>query len=66
MNPPHAPTAATPCPKCATAMTHVAMTRHPLMPNMRRNTFVCYSCNQTRSYMLPAAHSDKEPATRRA
>jgi hypothetical protein len=22
---------------------------------MQRNTFVCYICNQTRTYMLPAA-----------
>jgi hypothetical protein len=24
------------------------------VPHMQRNTFVCYGCNQTRTYMLPA------------
>jgi hypothetical protein len=35
-------------------MTHVAVTPHPVVPQMQRNTFVCYGCNQTRTYMLPA------------
>lgn len=43
------------CPKCRTAMVHVAVTPHPVVPSMQRNTFVCYACNQTRTYMLPAA-----------
>jgi hypothetical protein len=47
--------AVTPCPTCASAMTHVAITPHPVMPRMQRHTFVCYSCNQTRTYMLPMA-----------
>jgi len=42
------------CPKCRGAMTHVAVTPHPVVPHMQRNTFVCYPCNQTRTYMLPA------------
>jgi hypothetical protein len=42
------------CPKCRGAMTHVAVTPHPVVPHMQRNTFVCYGCNQTRTYMLPA------------
>jgi hypothetical protein len=45
----------TPCPKCRSAMRDVAVTPHPLIPQMRRHTFVCYTCNQTRTYMLPAA-----------
>jgi hypothetical protein len=24
-----------------------------MVPGMQRNTFVCYACNQTRTYMLP-------------
>jgi hypothetical protein len=36
-------------------MTHVAVTPHPVAPGMQRNTFVCHNCNQTRTYMLPAA-----------
>ena len=43
------------CPKCRTVMIHVAVTPHPVVTNMHRNTFVCYGCNQTRTYMLPAA-----------
>jgi hypothetical protein len=41
------------CPKCRTPMVHVAMTPHPVVRTMQRNTFVCYSCRQTRTYMLP-------------
>jgi hypothetical protein len=44
----------TPCPKCRSDMVDVAITPHPLIPQMRRHTFVCYTCNQTRTYMLPA------------
>jgi hypothetical protein len=42
------------CPKCRTAMVHVSVTPHPVVPNMQRTTFVCYTCNQTRTYVLPA------------
>jgi hypothetical protein len=34
-------------------MVHVAVTPHPVVRNMMRNTFVCYSCKRTRTYMLP-------------
>ena len=34
-------------------MVHVAVTPHPVVRNMQRNTFVCYSCKRTRTYMLP-------------
>ncbi|HZP77379.1 MAG TPA: hypothetical protein VFB45_14645 [Pseudolabrys sp.] len=50
----------TPCPKCKATMVHVAVTAHPLMPEMQRNTFVCYSCNQTRTYMLPVQHRSED------
>jgi len=33
-------------------MVHVAVTPHPVVRNMQRNTFVCYSCRRTRTYML--------------
>ncbi len=36
-------------------MIAVAVTPHPMVPEMQRNTFVCYSCNQTRTYILPVA-----------
>ena len=41
------------CPKCRTPMVHVAVTPHPVVRTMQRNTFVCYSCRRTRTYMLP-------------
>ena len=41
-------------------MVHGAATPHPIVPGMQRNTFVCYACNQTRTYMLPASET---PAT---
>lgn len=41
------------CPQCRTGMVHVAVTPHPVVRNMQRNTYVCYSCKRTRTYMLP-------------
>ena len=41
-------------------MTPVAVTPHPMVPGMQRNTFVCYACNETRTYMLPTTAA--EPA----
>jgi uncharacterized protein with PIN domain len=41
------------CPQCRTTMVHVAVTPHPVVRNMQRNTFVCYTCKRTRTYMLP-------------
>jgi hypothetical protein len=34
-------------------MVHVAVMPHPVVRNMERNTFVCYSCKRTRTFMLP-------------
>ena len=34
-------------------MVHVAVTPHPVVRTMQRNTFVCYTCKRTRTYMLP-------------
>jgi len=36
-------------------MIFVATLPHPKAPQMQRTTFVCYSCNQTRSYSLSLA-----------
>ena len=36
-------------------MIHAAVTPHPMVATMQRITFVCYGCNQTRTYMLPVA-----------
>jgi hypothetical protein len=41
-----------PCPKCHNEMIYVANLPHPKSPTMRKTTFVCYNCNQTRSYAL--------------
>ena len=41
------------CPQCRTEMVHVAVTPHPVVRYMQRNTFVCYTCKRTRTYMLP-------------
>ncbi len=50
-----APAEFVPCPKCRVGMTFVTVTPHPVVPAMQRNTFVCFVCNQTRTYMLPVA-----------
>ena len=51
------------CPKCRIPMTHVAVTPHPVVTNMQRNTFVCYACNQTRTYMLPGTSPESASTT---
>ncbi len=42
------------CPKCATSMVLAAITPHPIASHMQRHTFLCATCNQTKTYMLPA------------
>ena len=55
----NAPAHTADCPKCRASMTHVAVTPHPVVPRMQRTTFICYGCNQTRTYMLPALETAK-------
>jgi hypothetical protein len=43
-----------PCPKCATTTVLAAITPHPIATQMERHTFLCATCNQTKTYMLPA------------
>jgi hypothetical protein len=50
------------CPQCRTAMVHVAVTPHPVVRNMQRNTYVCYTCKRTRTYMLPGKPEVKADA----
>lgn len=38
-------------------MVHVAVTPHPVVRTMQRNTFVCYTCKRTRTYMLPGTYT---------
>ena len=50
-------------------MVHVAVTPHPVVRNMQRNTYVCSSCKRTRTYMLPGkvemdARDNKDVAQR--
>jgi RNase P subunit RPR2 len=52
-----------PCPKCHTEMTFVTAMSHPNSPEMQRTTFVCYSCNQTRSYALSVEMANAYAAT---
>jgi predicted RNA-binding Zn-ribbon protein involved in translation (DUF1610 family) len=42
-----------PCPKCGTGMLLAAVTPHPIATQMQRHTFLCTTCNQTKTYMLP-------------
>jgi hypothetical protein len=47
------------CPKCRTEMIYVTSLPHPrAYTTMRRTTFVCYGCNQTRSYSLSIEMAD--------
>lgn len=51
------------CPQCRTVMVHVAVTPHPVVRTMQRNTFVCYTCKRTRTYMLPGTVQLETPAS---
>jgi transposase-like protein len=44
-----------PCPRCTTGMVLAAVTPHPKNDRMERHTYLCAVCNQTRTYVLPAA-----------
>jgi RNase P subunit RPR2 len=46
------------CPKCHNAMIYVTAMPHRTAHEMRRTTFVCYTCRQTRNYMLSALMAD--------
>jgi hypothetical protein len=39
-------------------MVYVTAVPHPTARHMRRTTFVCYRCHQTRSYMLSSFMAD--------
>jgi hypothetical protein len=47
------------CYRCRAEMIYVTSLPHPRAPeNMRRTTFVCRACNQTRSYSLSIAMAE--------
>jgi hypothetical protein len=39
-------------------MVYVTAMPHPTARQMRRTTFVCYTCRQTRNYMLSSLMAD--------
>src|SRR3954463_9344944 len=45
------------CPKCRSDMTLAAITTHPLAQQLARHTYLCATCNQTKTYILPVAAS---------
>jgi transposase-like protein len=42
------------CPKCKNVLLYVTSLPHPTSPQMRKTTFVCYSCKRTLTYQLTA------------
>lgn len=46
------------CHNCRNAMVYVTAMPHPTVRHMRKTTFVCYNCHQTRSYMLSSLMAD--------
>ena len=46
------------CHKCKNVMVYVTAMPHPTAQHMRRTTFVCYTCHQTRTYMLSSLMAD--------
>jgi hypothetical protein len=46
------------CQKCRSAMVYVTAMPHPTARTMRRTTFVCYTCRETRTYMLSSFMAD--------
>jgi hypothetical protein len=54
-------TTVTPCPRCRSAMIHVADASHPVAREMQRSVYLCRPCNQTKTYILPAP-SSSEPS----
>jgi len=53
------------CHKCQSAMIFVTAMPHPTARQMRRTTFVCYTCHQTRNYMLSSLMADAYAAASR-
>jgi RNase P subunit RPR2 len=52
------------CHKCHTEMIYVTSLPHPRAPEkMKRTTFVCRACNQTRSYSLSISMAEAYATT---
>ncbi len=46
-----------PCPKCRKDMVLAVVIPHPVAPQLARHTYLCVSCNQTKTYILPVGAS---------
>jgi hypothetical protein len=44
-----------PCPKCRTDMILAVVIPHPVASQLAKHTYLCANCNQTKTYILPAA-----------
>src|SRR6188474_1965247 len=42
-----------PCPKCRADMVLAVITPHPIATQLARHTYLCTTCNQTKTYVLP-------------
>src|SRR5437879_13709205 len=52
---------AAPCPVCNTDMVLAAITPHPIALQLARHTYLCVTCNQTKTYVLPHQGGDGTP-----
>ena len=59
-----------PCPKCRKDMVLAVVIPHPAAPQLARHTYLCTTCNQTKTYILQVAPeadgagADGDPGTR--
>jgi hypothetical protein len=44
---------AAPCPTCRADMMLAVVIPHPVTPQLAKHTYLCSSCNQTKTYILP-------------
>jgi hypothetical protein len=54
---------AAPCPKCRADMVLATVIPHPVTPQLARHIYLCASCNQTKTYILPAAPPNDQVAS---
>jgi hypothetical protein len=50
-----------PCPTCNTDMVLAAITPHPAALQLARHTYLCATCNQTKTYVLPHERGEASP-----
>ena len=54
-----------PCPKCRGDMALAVITPHPIATQLARHTYLCTTCNQTKTYVLPFEESDGDDTRHR-